>query len=63
LPAIAVLLLVGAVAVYEWRTRGRPHPVWLIGGAIMAAVYVGRVPLSATPGWQALAEALTHIAG
>jgi len=26
-------------------------------------VYVGRVPLSATPGWQALAEALTHIAG
>jgi len=63
LPGICVLLLVGAIIVYEWRTRGRPHPVWQTGGAILAAVYIGRVPLSATPGWQAFAEALTHITG
>ena len=63
LPGVCVLLLVAAAIVYEWRTRGRPHPVWLIGGAILAAVYIGRAPLSATPGWQAFAEALTHITG
>ena len=63
LPAVAVLLLIAVIVVYEWRTRGRPHPVWLIGAATMAAVYVGRIPLSTTPGWQAIAEALTHIAG
>jgi len=61
LPAVGVLLLVGAVIGYERRARGQTHPVWLIGGAIMAAVYVGRIPLSSTPGWQAIAEVLTHI--
>ena len=49
-PAICVLLLVACIIVYEWRTRGRPHSVWLIGAVILAAVYLGfQSPISSAP--------------
>jgi hypothetical protein len=58
---LEVLIVVGIV--YDWRTRGRPHPVWLIGAAVMTAVILLRGPLSGTPGWLAFADALAHITG
>ena len=62
-PSLILELLIVAGIIYDWRTRGRPHPVWLIGGAIMTAVIVLRGPIGETATWLALAEFLAHIAG
>jgi hypothetical protein len=62
-PSLIIEILIVAGIVHDWRTRGRPHPVWLIGGAVMTAVVLVRVPLSGTSGWLAFADALAHIAG
>ena len=62
-PSLVLELLIVAGVVYDWRTRGRPHPAWLIGAAVMTAVILLRAPLSATPGFIAFAESMAHIAG
>ena len=55
------LILVGVT--YDMRTRGRPHPAYLIGGAVILAVQVLRVPVSATPWWYAVAEFMARFSG
>jgi hypothetical protein len=60
-PSLITELLIVAGIVYDWRTRGRPHPVWLIGAAITTAVILARGPLSGTPAWLAFADSLAHI--
>jgi predicted membrane protein len=47
---IADLLIVAAMA-YDWRSRGRPHPAYLIAGAVLLFVQVIRVPLGYSPQW------------
>jgi hypothetical protein len=63
LPSLILELMIVAGIVYDWRTRGRPHPVWLIGAAVMTTVILLRGPLSGTPAWLAFADAMAHIAG
>jgi hypothetical protein len=62
-PSLLLELLIVAGIVYDWRTRGRPHPVWLVGAAVMTAVVLLRGPLSGTAGWLATADALAHVGG
>lgn len=62
-PSLLLELLIVAGLIYDWRTRGRPHPAWLIGGAIMTLVIVLRGPIGGTAAWLACADALAHIAG
>jgi hypothetical protein len=62
-PSLLTELLIVAGLIYDWRSRGRPHPVWLVGAAVTTAVILLRGPLSGTPGWLAFANALAHIAG
>jgi hypothetical protein len=62
-PSLLLELLIVAGIVYDWRTRGRPHPAWLAGGAIMTAVILLRGPIGGTAAWLAIANALAHIAG
>ena len=45
MPALIADSLIVAGVIYDMRTRGRPHPAYLIGGAILLAVQVLRVPL------------------
>lgn len=61
-PALIGDLLIVAAIIYDWLTRGRPHPAYLIGGGILLAVQLLRVPLSATPGWGAIADFLGSFA-
>jgi hypothetical protein len=61
-PSLLTELLIVAGVVYDWRTRGRPHSVWLIGAAVTTAVILLRGPLSGTQGWLSFADALAHIA-
>lgn len=62
-PGLVVDLLIVAAMVYDWRTRGRPHPAYLIGGPIVLAVQLLCVPLSATSGWMAIARFVESLAG
>jgi hypothetical protein len=59
---IADVLIVAAV-IYDLRTRGRPHPAYLIGGAIIVAVQILRAPLSTTPSWYSIADFLARFGG
>jgi hypothetical protein len=63
LPGLLLELMIVAGIVYDWRTRGRPHPAWLLGAAIMTLVIVARGPVSATSTWLAFATAVAGITG
>lgn len=47
---IAVLLAGGLI--YDWRTRGTPHPVLLWGGAFLIALQMTRRLAGGTDAWQ-----------
>jgi hypothetical protein len=59
---VADLLLVAAI-IYDWRTRGRPHPVYLWSGAIGLLSLVTLAPVAESPAWQWFAAGLGHLAG
>jgi len=62
-PSLITEVLIVAGVIYDWRTRGRPHAVWLIGAAVITAVILLRGPLSGTHSWLAFADSLGHITG
>lgn len=68
-PMVAVMggltvdLLIVAGMVYDWRTRGRPHPAYLIGGAALLASQLLRTPISRTQAWYAFTDSLARFAG
>lgn len=55
-PALGTDLLIVAAMIYDWRTRGRVHPVYWVGGGAWLAIQLGRIPFSKTPQWQAAAD-------
>lgn len=57
------VIVIGAGMVFDWRTRGRPHPAWVIGFVVLMGGAILRAPISATPAWQAFASWTTTIAG
>jgi hypothetical protein len=63
LPALIADALIVAGVIYDIRTRGRPHPAYVIGGAIVVAVQLLRAPLSTTPWWFAIADFLARFSG
>lgn len=64
LPAFLVAsLVIVAGIVFDWRNRGKPHPAWVIGLAVLFVGQLLRAPVSATPAWLAFAEWTTRIAG
>jgi hypothetical protein len=58
---VACLLLVPAM-VFDWRSRGRPHPVYVFGGAALIAVKVLNLPISASSWWHAFAGGILALA-
>jgi hypothetical protein len=62
-PGLAIDLLIVAAMIYDWRTRGHVHPVYLIGGPVLLFLQVIRVPLSTTPAWHAIAAWVAGLAG
>ena len=63
MPELIADALIAARVIYDMRTRGRPHPAYLIGGPIVLAVQVLRIPLSTTPLWYAIADFLARFSG
>jgi hypothetical protein len=62
-PVLVSMLLLIVAIVHDWRSRGRPHPVYLWGGAALLGMAFLRAPLSVTPAWLAIAAAITGLAG
>ncbi len=62
-PAMVANLLLVAAIVYDWRTRGKPHPVYLIGGAVLLALQLTRPIFAETPAWQAIALWIQGLGG
>lgn len=61
-PAFVAYLLLVAAVVYDWRTRGRPHPVYVYGGIALVAVKLLNWPLSTTAAWHSLAGGILAMA-
>ena len=62
-PALMGDLLWVAAMVYDWHTRGKVHPVYVFGGAIMLLLQVTVVPVAESSVWQSVAAAIGHLAG
>jgi hypothetical protein len=62
-PALTAALLVAVAMLFDWRTRGRPHEVYLIGGTALIAIKLLRMPISQTPAWHAVANFVLGLAG
>jgi peptidoglycan/LPS O-acetylase OafA/YrhL len=62
LPALVAYLLLVAALVFDWRTRGRPHPVYLFGGAALIAVKVLNLPISTSTWWHSFAGGILALA-
>jgi hypothetical protein len=62
-PGLVADVLILVAMAYDMRTRGRPHRAYVIGGAVILAVQVLRIPISATPWWYGVADFLARFAG
>jgi hypothetical protein len=56
-------LLIVAAMVYDWRTLGRPHRVYLIAFPVLVILAWAVVPISATQGWHVIARHYALLAG
>ncbi|MDO9563776.1 MAG: hypothetical protein Q7J60_19335 [Bradyrhizobium sp.] len=61
-PAFVASLLLVAAIIYDWRTRGRPHPVYVYGGIALLAVKLLNWPISGTAAWHSLAGGILAMA-
>jgi hypothetical protein len=61
-PALVACLVLVPAIVYDWRTRGRPHPVYVYGGIALIAVKLLNWPISATPLWHSFAGGILAMA-
>jgi hypothetical protein len=60
--AVGVLLVFGAM-IYDWRTKGRPHKVYLYGVLLLIAEPLLSVWMAGTASWMTTARFLQHLAG
>ncbi|HXI05741.1 MAG: hypothetical protein ACRC1G_11245 [Bradyrhizobium sp.] len=61
-PAFVAYLLLVVAIVHDWRTRGRPHAVYVIGGIALVAVKLLNLPISETHAWHAFAGGILALA-
>jgi hypothetical protein len=56
MPAVLTDLLLLVAIVHDWRTRGRPHRVYVIAVVAIVAIQIVRVPLAYTSAWRAVTD-------
>ncbi|WP_135212728.1 hypothetical protein [Vitreimonas flagellata] len=70
-PPVFVDLIPGALSVmfllvpiiFDWRTRGRPHPVYMIGAGVLVAKYATLVQVSQLAAWDSAARWIAGLGG
>jgi hypothetical protein len=55
--------LIAVLLACDWRTRGKPHPASLAGGAAIGLVQLATLLLRTTPAWYAATTWLAGLAG
>ncbi len=61
-PAFVAYLLLVVAIVHDWRSRGRPHAVYVIGGIALVAVKLLNLPISESHAWHAFAGGILAMA-
>lgn len=61
-PGLVVDLLIVAAMIYDWRTRGRPHPIYIFGGLLVLAQQLLVVPIGESDTWMSIALWIQHLA-
>ncbi|QWG19097.1 hypothetical protein KMZ68_04260 [Bradyrhizobium sediminis] len=61
-PAFVAYLLLVAAMIFDWRTRGRPHPVYVYGGIALVAIKLLNWPISTTAAWHSFAGGILAMA-
>ena len=62
-PGLVACLLIVVGMLYDWRTRGRPHPVYVYGGLVLVLANIAAVLIAGTPAWMNTARFLQSLAG
>lgn len=62
-PALVADLFIVVAIVRDWRTLGRPHPIYVYGGLILLGQQLLTVAFAATPLWMHIATAFERLAG
>jgi hypothetical protein len=62
-PAMVGDLLLVVAIVHDWRTRGRPHPVYVYGGLVTLATPFLIGAFANTGLWMSMARAFERLAG
>lgn len=62
-PTLTASLLIVVALVYDWRTRGRPHPVYVYGGITLIAWTILIVPFANTNFWLNISRSLRALGG
>jgi hypothetical protein len=60
-PSFVTNLLLVAAMVYDRRAYGRVHRVYWIGGGLLVAMQVLRIPLAHTSGWHSIVDSLSRL--
>jgi len=61
-PAFVAYLLLVVAIVHDWRSRGRPHKVYVIGGIVLLAIKLLNWPISTSSAWHTLAGGVLALA-
>jgi hypothetical protein len=59
--ALFDVLVLSLVCVVDWKKRGRPHPVFVLGGGILVLVHLFRHLLLETSAWRATADMILRL--
>jgi hypothetical protein len=62
IPAFVAYLLLLPAVIFDWRSRGRPHPVYIYGGAALVALKLLNWPTSTTAAWHSFAGGILALA-
>lgn len=62
-PGLVADLLILVAMIHDWRSRGRPHPVYIYGLPLAILNQVMVIPIAATEGWMAFAKAFEGVMG
>jgi hypothetical protein len=62
-PSLVAVLLIVIAMVYDWRTRGRPHKVYVWGAVLTVLNFILIVPLSNTQAWMSVAGFIERLGG
>jgi hypothetical protein len=62
-PTVVAVLLIVVAMVHDWRTRGRPHPVYVYGAAAVMLSNLLSVYIAGTAAWMSTARFLESLGG